>query len=99
APEGSPQSVYGYNISSTSLKIEWGETLSPNGIITNYAVKYWETSGGVLNSVEILTNSTMKTWTISRLKIFTKYTFVVRSFNIFGVGPWSAEYTGSTGEG
>ncbi|CAH1799010.1 unnamed protein product, partial [Owenia fusiformis] len=95
-PDGSPVDLEVYNTSSTSLLITWGNTVLPNGIITNYSVKYWEASDTSDNGIEVFTSEMQKE--VAGLKIYTNYTVVVRAFTVIGEGPWSNETIGITGE-
>ncbi|CAH1799005.1 unnamed protein product, partial [Owenia fusiformis] len=96
-PDGSPVNLKLSPGSSTSLLLTWGETLLPNGVITNYTVKYWEASNKSEHGVEV--NTDKKSIEIKDLKVYTRYTAIVRAFTVIGGGPWSDESKGLTGEG
>ncbi|CAH1798999.1 unnamed protein product [Owenia fusiformis] len=95
-PSGSPVNLILSPINSISLNISWGETVLPNGIITNYSVMYWEDSKTRADSVNVTTAE--NNIVIGNLSVYTGYAAVVRAFTEIGGGPWSDKSTGITGE-
>ena len=81
----------------TSIILTWNPPQSPNGIITRYEVSYWptETNGTMQTTSVMLTE-----FTLSELKLDTRWTFEVAAFTVAGRGDGvTVEATTLTEEG
>ena len=98
APGEPPQNVTAYNVSSTSLHVEWKEVkkTSRNGIILGYLIKYKKSNGKYL--LKNITSPTKLHTVISGLSVWTEYSVSVAAYTKVGLGP-SANVTVSTDEG
>ena len=97
-PSGPPQDVHAMSRSSTSMQVYWSPPLlsERNGIITHYTVKY-QPQSGQYRSVNTADNTT--SIFIDNLDIFTRYSFVIKAWNVVGAGPGSQPVYNTTLEG
>ena len=74
------------NYSPYSLGISWSPPTTPNGIITEYEIRYRESSStGPYN----MTNTTNTQYSIVGLIPNTSYTIGVRAYTSVGPGEWT----------
>ena len=89
-PSAPPTSVQGYNTSSTSIFVSWGEVPGPdqNGVILSYTVTYY-----ALPSAPEVTKTVVApitNITLGDLSEFTDYNITVFASTVKGSGPLSA---------
>ena len=89
-PSAPPSSVQGYNSSSTSIFVSWGEVPRPdqNGVILNYTVTYHTLPSGPERTKTVIAPTT--NITLGDLNEFTEYSITVFSSTIKGGGTTSA---------
>jgi netrin-G3 ligand len=80
APEDEPVNVTAVSITSTTAILEWGEPITPNGVVVDYHLSY--TPGNVSF---VVNQSTFVE--LEDLTPFTQYTVSVRARTQGGVGP------------
>ena len=93
-PSAPPQSVTILSVSSSSIKVSWGDVLCDqrNGVITGYQVNYTSTSDdGIVN----VTGNQMSV-TLSDLHPYTDYSISVTAMTVNGIGPSSAPVSNRT---
>ena len=89
-PSAPPSSVQGYNTSSTSIFVSWGEVPEPdqNGVILNYTVAYQGLKlGAALTKTVVVPTTNI---TLGDLNEFTEYNITVFASTIKGGGTTSA---------
>ncbi|XP_038066663.1 angiopoietin-1 receptor-like [Patiria miniata] len=89
-----PLNVVIQNVDDVSITLQWSEPDPPQGIISNYNVRYWRSgqSGNptVINDVVQLMHD------ITGLDTNVTYLVQVQAETSVGAGPWSAEVTATT---
>ncbi|XP_038069022.1 angiopoietin-1 receptor-like [Patiria miniata] len=89
-----PLNVVIKNVDDVSITLQWSEPDPPQGIITNYNIRYWRSgqSGNptVINDVVQLVHE------ITGLEANVTYFVRVQAETSVGVGPWSNEVTAVT---
>ncbi|XP_068677578.1 phosphatidylinositol phosphatase PTPRQ-like isoform X2 [Montipora foliosa] len=97
-PSAPPTSIQGFNTSSSSIFVSWGEVPEPdqNGVILSYTVTYQELPSGpkLKKTVSAPTN----TITLKHLSEFTDYSITVFASTIKGGGNISSPITVRTDE-
>ena len=67
----------------TAIVLTWNAPQSPNGIITHYEVSYWSTErNGTMQTTPVMFTE----FTLSELKLDTRWTFEVAAFTEAGRG-------------
>ena len=80
------------NISSTSVRVSWGEVpaIYQNGVITEYEVEYNQTTFSEVSMYNITTvNSTTLMVDLTGLEEYVLYSIRVRAYTSAGAGPYS----------
>ncbi|KAK2556836.1 Cell adhesion molecule Dscam2, partial [Acropora cervicornis] len=97
APSSPPLDFRGYNLSSTSIKVTWGDVpkSSVNGILLGYHVTCILSNSSEVPKIESLKKHS---GVLSGLKKYRNYTCSVRAYNNFGNGTWSEKLVISTDE-
>ncbi|XP_038066669.1 angiopoietin-1 receptor-like [Patiria miniata] len=89
-----PLNVVIKNVDDVSITLQWSEPDPPQGIITNYNIRYWRSgqSGNptVINDVVLLVHE------ITGLETNVTYLVRVQAETSVGAGPWSYEVTAVT---
>ena len=89
-PASPPVTVSAENISSTSIRVSWGEVpaIDQNGVITQYEVEYNQsTFDSVPATQNVIVNSTMAV--LTGLEEHVEYSIQVRAYTSQGPGPYS----------
>ena len=97
APSSPPLNFRGYNLSSTSIKVTWGDVpkSSVNGILLGYHVTCILSNSSEVPKIESLKKHS---GVLSGLKKYRNYTCSVRAYNNFGNGTWSEKLVISSDE-
>lgn len=97
APSSPPLDFRGYNLSSTSIMVTWGDVpkSSVNGIVLGYHVTCILSNSSEAPKIESLKNHN---GVFRGLKKYRRYTCSVRAYNNFGNGTWSEKLVISTAE-
>ncbi|XP_044175659.1 uncharacterized protein LOC114960826 isoform X2 [Acropora millepora] len=97
APSSPPLDFRGYNVSSTSIMVTWGDVpkSSVNGVVLGYHVTCTLSNSSEAPKIESLKNHN---GVFTGLKEYRRYTFSVRAYNNFGNGTWSEKLVISTDE-
>ena len=103
APSAAPTSVSVYEVTSSSIIVQWGavDCIHRNGDITGYSVRYGvQVSGEGDRTVEMASgDSSGGMFQISGLSTATVYTFEVAAVNIAGTGNYSTSIIAKTANG
>ena len=80
-----PTSLMVVDVGDTTVTLSWMPPDPPNGIITDYRVRYRErgSNGGFMG--QDLMNTSL-TSTVTNLMMGTEYEFQIRAFTVVGVG-------------
>ena len=97
APSSPPLDFRGYNLSSTSIMVTWGDVpkSSVNGIVLGYHVTCILSNSSEAPKIESPKNHN---GVFRGLKKYRRYTCSVRAYNNFGNGTWSEKLVISTAE-
>ena len=82
-PLDSPQNFVCETLNSTSIQLSWERPSTPNGVITQYSLKYNAVDGPL--SDPVLINGTM--FTVEDLNGDTEYVFRIAAATSAGLGP------------
>ncbi|OUC48461.1 putative fibronectin type III domain protein, partial [Trichinella nativa] len=94
---GSPPENVKYRLSDgVNVKIAWDPPRYPNGNISGYAVHFTENAEEPLELWEVIVTGTNRSAEVTSLNPWTKYTFGIRAFNVFGPGPLSPQFSLNT---
>ena len=99
-PSAPPNSVEGYNTSSTSIFVSWGEVpvRDQNGVILSYTVTYQAFAPLAGSKLTKTVSAPNKSVTLEDLSEFTDYNITVFASTIKGGGNISAPITVRTDE-
>ena len=75
------------NVTDTTVTLSWMLPVSPNGIITEYRVRFVRSDNNVNRTRDTMNNNLM--YTVMGLASNTEYAFEVRAFTRVGSGPYS----------
>ena len=89
APSSPPADFRGHNLSSTSIKVFWGDVpkRSVNGILLGFHVVCERLNSTDRHFVHLAPGES--NWEFKELDKFTTYSCWVRAYNNFGNGTWS----------
>ena len=98
APASPPADFHGHSLSSTSIRISWGDVPNHlvNGILLGFYVLCKRSNSSVRHFVDVA--SEKRKWEFKGLQKFTNYSCCLRAYNNFGNGSWSKELVISTDE-
>ena len=84
------------SVTNATLTLSWMTPDPPNGIITQYELRYRRCAGGSYTTLQPLNNEA--THTVTGLAVNTEYCFRVRAYTVIslGPGPWTNEVRGRT---
>ena len=87
APNAPPSAIQGYNTSSTSIFVDWGDVPQPdqNGIILSYTVTYTALEPNGRTETQFVTAPTTQA-TLPRLNEYTNYSITVFASTSKGPG-------------
>ncbi|XP_065903762.1 protein sidekick-1-like [Dysidea avara] len=91
-----PRSLMVDSVTNATLTLSWMTPDPPNGIITQYELRYRRCAGGSYTTLQPLNNEA--THTVTGLAVNTEYCFRVRAYTVIslGPGPWTNEVRGRT---
>ena len=75
------------NVTDTTVTLSWLPPDPPNGIITNYRIRFSRSDNNDSQTQDTMNNISM--YTVTGLDSNTEYTFEVRAFTRVGSGPYS----------
>ncbi|XP_038068801.1 angiopoietin-1 receptor-like [Patiria miniata] len=89
-----PLNVVIQNIDDVSITLKWSEPNPPQGIITNYNVRYWRS--GQSGTPTLIYDVVQVMHEITGLETGVTYFLQVQAHTSVGAGPWSNEVTAMT---
>ena len=82
-----PRSLMTVDVTDTTVTLSWLPPSMPNGIITEYQVRYSRSDNSDSRTQNAINNNLM--YTATGLASNTEYAFEVRAFTRVGSGPYS----------
>ena len=82
-----PRSLMIVDVTDTTVTLSWLPPSMPNGIITEYRVRFSRSDNNDSRTQDTMNNILM--YTVTGLTSNTEYTFEVRAFTVVGSGPYS----------
>ncbi|XP_012557847.2 receptor-type tyrosine-protein phosphatase F isoform X1 [Hydra vulgaris] len=96
AAPSSPANIKATALSSTHIMVQWDPPKHPNGVITNYSVKFFEQNSLSFDEAKLLPQELNLKADFENLKPNTPYLIFVQASNAAGSGEWSKEIIEST---
>lgn len=98
APSSPPNDYQGHNLSSTAVKVSWGNVPKPsrNGVLLGFHVLCERPNSTAKHFANIKSGS--HSCEFKGLEKFTNYSCRLRAYNTFGNGTWSKKLVISTDE-